>query len=178
MFDCAGTLVHHAMCNTLTGTTINIRTFGTLMFDGFRDVIFNAEWMRLSERGQNDVGMVNKRSSETLITREDMANMTTAEPGTLTITTMFSSGFRFVLTATMIATQMWYQRFRDNLMMDDFQSRTCNLSLVDGAVLFLAATGTLNENAMPYYEACYSLFRDPMWLWNAVRLYLIGFRLR
>ena len=120
MFDFAGTLVHHAMGNTLTGTTINFRTFGTLMFNGFRDVTFNAEWMRLSDCVQNGVGMVNRRSSEMiLITREDVANMTTTEPGTLTMTTMFSSGIRFVLTATIIATQMWYQRFRDNLMMDD-----------------------------------------------------------
>jgi len=113
MIGCPGTRLYRGICNILTGTTMHFRTIGRPIFDGFRDVTFNAEWIRLSEHGQSDVGMVNKRSSGTFITREDVSNLTTnIEPRTLIMMTMFSIGLRFVLTATIIATQKWYQQFR------------------------------------------------------------------
>ena len=54
--------------------------------------------------------------------------------------TMFSIGLRFVLTATIIATQKWYQQFQNNRMLDGFQFKPCDLTLIDGTVSYSATT--------------------------------------
>ena len=70
------------------------------------------------------------------------ANPTTMfEPDVMTLMTSVMKGFCFVLTAMLIATLPWYQRFRDNRGTCDSTFDPCNLMLVNGTVSDIATNG-------------------------------------
>ena len=72
------------------------------------------------------------------------------EPNIPTVMTTIARGFRFVMTAMMIAALPWYMRFRANREIYDFLPNPCNLSLADGSISFSDTTGDMDGNMLPH----------------------------